>query len=69
MAQDGDRSLCHHRQGLHMHRERIDLYPVNLVAGEGARERVDRYVLRLDVARGLVDLLIERRLPRPCRPW
>ena len=59
MAQYGDRSLRHHCQGLHVHREGVHLHPVNLVAGEGPRQRVDGDVLRLDVARGLVDLPIE----------
>ena len=42
-----------------MHGEGVDLHPVDLVAGEGARQRVDADVLRLDVAGGLVDLAIE----------
>src|SRR5215813_7621275 len=41
------------------HGEGIDLDPVDLAAGEGARECVDRDVLRLDVACGLIDLAIK----------
>ena len=59
MAQDRYRSLCHHRQGLHVHREGVHLHPVNLVAGEGPRQRVDGDILRLEVAGRLVDLPIE----------
>jgi len=40
-------------------REAIDLDAVDLVAREGARERVDRNVPRLDVACSLVNLAIE----------
>jgi hypothetical protein len=42
-----------------VHRERIDLHPVDLVAGERPRQGVDRDVLWFDIARGLIDLPIQ----------
>jgi hypothetical protein len=54
MAEHGDGAVRHHCQGLHVHGEGIDLHAINLVAGEGARQRVDGDVFRLDVAGGFV---------------
>ena len=59
--------LGHHRQRLHVHREGVHLHAVDLVAGEGAGQRIDADVLRLDVAGGLVELAIECGRSRPCR--
>ena len=67
MAQHGDRAAGDHGQRLHVHGEGIDLHAIDLVAGEGAGQRVDADVLRLDVAGRLVELAIERRSSRPCR--
>ena len=61
MAQHRYRTAGDHRQCLHVHGEGIDLHAVNLVAGESAGQRVDADILRLDVARGFVELAIERR--------
>jgi hypothetical protein len=61
MAQHRDGALGNHCQRLHVRREGIDLGAVYFVASEGTRERVNRDVLRLDIAGGLKNLLIEAR--------
>jgi len=59
MAQHSDRAAGHHSQCLHVHGEGVDLHPVDLIAGEGAGQRVDADVFGFDVARGLVELAIQ----------
>jgi hypothetical protein len=50
MAQDRDGAARHHGERLHVHGESVHLHPIDLIAGEGAAQRVDADVLRLDVA-------------------
>ena len=59
MRQHRHAAASDHGERLHVHSKRVNLYPVDLAAGEGAGQGVDRDVLRLDVARGLVDLAVE----------
>src|ERR1700752_3342984 len=49
MAEDRARTLRHHRQRLHVHREGVDLNAVDLIARKRPGQRVDRDVLWLDV--------------------
>ena len=46
---------------LHMLAEGVHLRAIDFVAGERARQGVDADILRLDVARGLVDLPVKGR--------
>ena len=56
MAEHGHRAARDHRQRLHVHGEGVDLHAVDLVAGEGARQRVDADIFGLDVASRFVEL-------------
>jgi hypothetical protein len=50
VAQHRYRAASDLGKGLHVHCKGIDLRTVDFAAGEGARERVDADILRLDVA-------------------
>jgi hypothetical protein len=55
----GDRPARHHGERLHGIGEAIDLDAIDLIAGEGAGQGVNRDILGLDVARGFEQLPIE----------
>ena len=59
VAQDRDRTNGHHSEGLHLHREGIDLHLIDLVAGEDAAQRVDADILRLKVTSSVAQLAIK----------
>ena len=61
MAQHGDGAVGRHCQRLHVRCEGVNLRAVYFISDEGAIKRVNRNVLRLDIAGGLNNLLVERR--------
>ena len=61
MAEDRDRSVRDHREFLNVHCEPVHLNPIDLVAGKGAREGIDRDILWLNVAMYELSFMCERK--------
>lgn len=59
MAEYGDGAASNLGKRLHVIGEAIDLSAINLTADEGARQRVDADVLRLEIPSGLIELAIK----------